>query len=71
MILMDMSLPVFDGWEATRRIKAVPEMKAIPIIALTAHALAGTAKNAWKPAVTTTTPSRSNCHASSKKWKRF
>ncbi len=41
LILMDMSLPVFDGWEATRRIKAVPEMKAIPIIALTAHAMAG------------------------------
>ena len=41
LILMDMSLPVFDGWEATRRIKAVPAMKAIPIIALTAHAMAG------------------------------
>ena len=41
LILMDMSLPVFDGWEATRRIKAAPETKLIPVIALTAHAMAG------------------------------
>ncbi len=40
LILMDMSLPVIDGWEATRRIKANPATCAIPVIALTAHAMA-------------------------------
>jgi CheY-like chemotaxis protein len=41
LILLDMSLPVIDGWEAARRIKAQPESKDIPVIALTAHAMAG------------------------------
>jgi len=41
LILMDMSLPGIDGWEATRQLKAVPETRAIPVIALTAHAMAG------------------------------
>jgi CheY-like chemotaxis protein len=40
LILMDMSLPVVDGWEATRRIKADPLLRHIPVIALTAHAMA-------------------------------
>jgi CheY-like chemotaxis protein len=39
MILMDMSLPVMDGWEATRRVKADPATRGIPVIALTANAL--------------------------------
>lgn len=41
LILMDMSLPVMDGWEATKNIKADPTTKSIPVIALTAHAMSG------------------------------
>ncbi len=41
IILMDLSLPVIDGWEATRLIKADPATQSIPVIALTAHAMAG------------------------------
>ena len=41
LVLMDMSLPGIDGWEATRRLKADPATRAIPVIALTAHAMAG------------------------------
>src|SRR5215469_14409346 len=41
VILMDLSLPVVDGWEATRRIKAAPETRHIPVIALSAHAMSG------------------------------
>ncbi len=41
VILMDLSLPVMDGWEATRRLKADEKLKDIPVIALTAHAMRG------------------------------
>lgn len=41
LVLMDLSLPEIDGWEATRRIKANPATRAIPVIALTAHAMVG------------------------------
>jgi two-component system cell cycle response regulator DivK len=46
LILMDMSLPVMDGWEATRRIKANPVLAHIPIIGLSAHAMSGDAEKA-------------------------
>ncbi len=46
LILMDLDLPVIDGWEATRRLKADPGTQAIPVIALSAHALAGAREKA-------------------------
>ncbi len=46
LILMDLSLPVIDGWEAARRIKTNDRLKHIPIIALTAHAMVGNAEKA-------------------------
>ena len=48
IILMDLSLPVIDGWEATRQIKANPATQPIPVIALTAHAMAGDEQKALK-----------------------
>jgi CheY-like chemotaxis protein len=48
IILMDLSLPVMDGWEATRRLKADPRTAQIPVVALTGHALAGISEGAKK-----------------------
>jgi two-component system cell cycle response regulator DivK len=41
LILMDLSLPVLDGWQATQRLKAMPETRSIPVLALSAHAMSG------------------------------
>jgi CheY-like chemotaxis protein len=46
IILMDLEMPVIDGWEATQRLKANPETRDIPVIALSAHALAGSREKA-------------------------
>ena len=48
LILMDLNLPVMDGWEATRQLKGAPETRGIPIIALTAHATSGDRERAME-----------------------
>jgi CheY-like chemotaxis protein len=48
LILMDLSLPQINGWEATRQIKANPDLKHIPIVALTAHAMVGDRERAFQ-----------------------
>ena len=46
LILLDMSIPLMDGWEVTRRLKGEPDTRSIPILALTAHAMSGDRKKA-------------------------
>jgi CheY-like chemotaxis protein len=60
IILMDLEMPVMDGWEATRRLKSNPRTRDIPIVALSAHALAGSAKRRSQRAAMSTTRNRSN-----------
>ena len=60
IILMDLEMPVVDGWEATRRLKSNPKTRDIPVIAFSAHALGGEREKASPPAATSSTPSRSN-----------
>jgi two-component system, cell cycle response regulator DivK len=60
IILMDLEMPVVDGWEATRRLRGNPQTRDIPIIALSAHALAGERDKAIATGARSLTPSRSN-----------
>ena len=52
LVLMDMNMPEVDGWEATRQIKAIPHLASVPIIALTAHAMAGDRERAMQAGCT-------------------
>lgn len=52
LILMDLNMPEVDGWEATRRLKAEPELKEVPVIALTAHAMTGDRERALEAGCT-------------------
>jgi CheY-like chemotaxis protein len=57
LVLMDLNLPDFDGWEVTRRLKADPGTADIPVVALTAHAMSGDRERRWPRVATSSTPS--------------
>jgi two-component system cell cycle response regulator DivK len=65
LVLLDMNLPLKDGWSAAREIRADPRCRGIPIIALTAHAMSDDRAVRWRRAATTTRPSRSTSRACS------
>ena len=72
LILMDMSLPEIDGWEATRRVKADPATRSIPVIALTAHAMAEDKEKSLAAGCDDfDTANRWSCRACSQKSRRF
>jgi CheY-like chemotaxis protein len=60
IILMDLEMPIIDGWEATRRLKSNPQTRDIPVIALSAHALSAERERRSSRAATSLTPSRSS-----------
>ena len=70
--LMDLEMPVVDGWEATRRLKNNAETRDIPVIAFSAHALGGeSARKLWPPGATSSTPSRSSSTGWSSRFRRI
>jgi len=68
IIIMDLEMPILDGWEATRWLKSKPQTRDIPVVALSAHALAGEREKALRRDVTSLTPSRFSLSVC---WQRF
>ena len=65
LVLMDLSLPEMDGWQATRILKGDAATYGIPVVALTAHAVAGDRRGRWRRSATTMPPNPSTCPCSS------